>query len=145
MVAQKQELLDVTFYEKMWSLDKDLAKTFIEKRLSMLNKTIDETKGEVKNLEKILRSDEDREIENYLKSRPAHIALGISAEIVALMSKSKGVGMKPAFILRHLEKNGHKGINIASINNAIAKLYKEGKIKKISWGVYMVPEDPLPT
>lgn len=133
----KQDMSDKEFYKKMYAIDPNAAKQFMDSRLTCLKDKIIKMREEVKQLEEYMEPTEDKIVSQYYKKvKNVGESGGIKHHITEYMKQNIGVDLKADHVLTHFKSKGLKNWSKATISQAMNKMSKMKEITNPYRGYY---------
>jgi hypothetical protein len=133
---------DLEFYQKMWRIDPDAAKSWIVNRLNTLIEIQEYIKTEIKQLRDMSNYPEDKKALDYYNStggeKRTYSRTGNNKTIVLDYMRenlNKNVRMKE--IINKFLSLGSASVNVYNVMN---DMVKDGSIKRVGYGTYSLSE-----
>lgn len=133
---------DLEFYQKMWRIDPESAKTWIVNRLNTLVEIQEYIKDEIKQLRDMSNYNEDKKILDYYnatgggKRRSIH---GNKEIIMNYMRENLNRNVRTADIIHRFLSLGIT-TEKQNVYNVLNRMIKEGTISNVGRGLYSLPE-----
>lgn len=133
---------DLEFYQKMWRIDPDAAKTWIVNRLNTLLEIQEHIKNEIKQLRDMSNYGEDKKVLDYFH------ASGGEKRTYSKTNNSRNI------ILDYMRENLNRDVRMKEIinkflsigapqgnlYNTVNNLVKEGSLKRVGYALFSLPE-----
>jgi len=133
---------DLEFYQKMWRIDPDAAKTWIENRINALSEIQERIKHEIKQLRDMTTCKEDKKVSDYYKSTggdgSGYSRTHKNKEIVIdYLRENLDVAVKTKQIINKFLSLGMKNVNLYQL---FANMVEEGSIVRCGHGYLRLAE-----
>ena len=145
----KYEPGDLEFYKKMWEIDPDDAKAWIEKRLSALAVISENIKNEMKQLREMTNYRENKKALDYYHSTGGSEIGGKKSSlynhkfreiIIDYLRENLDVAVRTKDIIERFLSLGFKGVNVYNI---ITEMVGNGSIERAGHGYLKLPESRI--
>lgn len=140
---------DLEFYQKMWRIDPDAAKTWITNRLNTLTVIAEHIKNEMKQLRDMTNYREDKKALDYYHATGGDTSgRGKKASynhknreiIIDYMRENLDVAVRTKDVINKFLSLGFKGVNVY---NLITELVGNGSIERAGHGYLKLPESRI--
>lgn len=138
---------DLEFYQKMWRIDSNSAKSWIENRLNKLVEIQEHIKNEVKQLRDMSNYQEDKKVLDYYNATGGNSKKRIPSSghvnrkiVIDYMRANIDVAVRTKDIINKFLSLGMKGVNVY---NLLTALVEEGSLVRVGHGYLKLPESRI--
>jgi hypothetical protein len=133
---------DLEFYQKMWRIDPDAAKTWIVNRLNTLTEISEYIKNEIKQLRDMTNYKEDKKALDYYHAtggdgRRKSYCHKNREIIIDYMRQNLDVAVRTKDIINKFLSLGMKGVNVY---NLVTEMVDQGSVVRAGHGYLKLPE-----
>ena len=132
---------DLEFYQKMWRIDPDAAKSWIVNRINTLTEISNHIKNEMKQLKDMTNYGEDKKAIDYYNATGGDGKSRLKSHknkeiIIDYMRQNLNVAVRTKDVINKFLSLGLKGVNVY---NVITDMVREGELSRAGHGYLALP------